>query len=829
MAENTRLVAKMLLGTTVLASIGTGGYYAATGGLRIPLLTKSANDPATNAATAAAAPGGELDAVASAWAQPLPVASQAVAEPYSPTPSFAADTTVATPSAPPPPVDRYAVYAAAPVPLDAANSASQPGGAARNELASHSEALPVATTPDNSPVADTIPTSAAVDEQVAAIPVARGQEPNESADTESTTSPIAFDTQDTPATADVAEPQPLDLPSDEQPLRSSTSRARQAFEDTSADNGGDRYGAPAATPTDSGTAKSDPATANPFESNASARVSTGDSLGPIGQLPAYSGAGANEPTTAAADPATGRGESPNVRTARASRMPANSRFSGAAQTPLPSGASPTAVGGIGPSGNDLTTATVGEIGSLSGTGRPGERTLEGPQNSHLVIQKFAPAEIQVGKPAKFVVQVRNTGNQAAQEVIVSDEVPEGTQLVSTSPSAQANGNRLVWQIEKLSAGEERTFEMQLMPLAEGEVGSVATVTYAAQASVKTRCTMPQLALRMTAPEKVHLGKEQRVKIELRNPGSGDATGVILFEDVPQNLRHAAGPVLEFEIGTLRAGESRELELVLVAEKAGPVVNTLTARADGNLQAQEAVQFEVVAPALAVEVKGPERRFLERPAKYEVSVQNPGTAPAYEVQIVTKLPKGMRFVRANNLGEYDPNSHSVFWSLAELPEGERGTVELVAMPTETGPQTLTVETRGGQGLSDQTQQQVLVEGLAAIQFEVRDLDDPIEVGGETGYEIRVANQGTKAATNVRVAVNVSNGMQIVSAEGQSRHDAQGGTLVFEPLPQLAAKTDALFRVRVRSVEAGDQRVMVEVTTDDLAPIRREESTRVFGDE
>ena len=141
--------------------------------------------------------------------------------------------------------------------------------------------------------------------------------------------------------------------------------------------------------------------------------------------------------------------------------------------------------------------------------------------------------------------------------------------------------------------------MQLMPKAEGDIGSVATVTYSAQASVKTHCTMPQLAIRMTAPSEVMIGKQQHVKIEIRNPGSGDATGVMLFENVPPNVKHAAGPTLEFEIGTLHAGETRELDLVLTAEKAGKVVNTLTARADGNLQVQQQVDFEVIAPALTV--------------------------------------------------------------------------------------------------------------------------------------------------------------------------------------------------------------------------------------
>jgi uncharacterized repeat protein (TIGR01451 family) len=359
---------------------------------------------------------------------------------------------------------------------------------------------------------------------------------------------------------------------------------------------------------------------------------------------------------------------------------------------------------------------------------------------------------------------------------------------------------------------------------------VATVTYSAQASIKTHCTMPQLAIRMTAPSEVMVGKQQHVKIEIRNPGSGDATGVMLFENVPPNVKHASGPTLEFEIGTLRAGETRELDLVLNAEKAGKVTNVLTARAQGNLQVQQQVEFEVIAPALTVAVQGPERRYLERPATYEVSVQNPGTAAAHDVQIVTKLPKGLRFVKANNMGEYDAASHAVYWSLAELPKGEKGTVELTAMPVETGPQTLQVESRAQQGLTDKTQREVLVEGLSAIKFEVRSLQDPIEVGGETGYEIRVVNQGTKAAANVQVTADLPAGLKFVSAEGETQHKAQQNRLVFEPLQQLAPKADTVYRIRAQAMQAGDQRIVVEVKTDDLEqPIRREESTRVFGDQ
>ncbi|MEM6799277.1 MAG: hypothetical protein AAF589_07155, partial [Planctomycetota bacterium] len=465
-----------------------------------------------------------------------------------------------------------------------------------------------------------------------------------------------------------------------------------------------------------------------------------------------------------------------------------------------------------------------------GAGRPGERAMEGRQQPSIAIEKFAPDEVQVGKAVKVYTKVRNMGQRPAVGVIVRDQTPAGSRLMVTTPRADVAGDQIFWDLGTLSPGEERTLEMELTPTEEGEIGSVATVSFAAQATARSRCTRPQLAIRMTAPSQVLVGRRQPVKIELHNPGTGDATGVMLLENVPENLRHEAGAALEFAVGTLRAGETRTLELEMVAEKAGHVTNVLTARADGNLEVQQQVKFEVVAPELAVGVHGPRRRYLERPATYTVSIENPGTAAAQDVRLVTRLPQGMRFVKANNLGEYDAATHSVYWSLAELPEGEQGHVKLTTLPVTSGELTLEVEGQANEGLKDQAAMAVQIEGIAALNFEVLDVEDPIEVGGETVYEVRVTNQGTKAATNVGVRFATPAGLRAVAASGEGRHSVQNGAVVFAPLERLAPQAEALFRVRVEGVQAGDQRMVVEVSSDDLGqPVRKEESTRVFGDE
>ena len=113
--------------------------------------------------------------------------------------------------------------------------------------------------------------------------------------------------------------------------------------------------------------------------------------------------------------------------------------------------------------------------------------------------------------------------------------------------------------------------------------------------------------------------------------------------------------------------------------------------------------------------------------------------------------------------------------------------------------------------------------------VVDVDDPVEVGGETVYEIRILNQGTKAATNVRLAALAPAQLRPVSAEGPTRNAIEGGRVLFEPVPRLAPKADTTFRIRVQGLQAGDQRLRVQVQSDEMqTPVTKEESTRVYAD-
>jgi len=499
-------------------------------------------------------------------------------------------------------------------------------------------------------------------------------------------------------------------------------------------------------------------------------------------------------------------------------------------TTLPANSLPSTGGVHAPLDASFSRNELSAGGGKLAAPTPGERQLEGPQQPAIALQKVAPAEIQVGKQATFELYVKNTGPVAAQQVVVTDHVPAGTQLVDVRPQPHrgADGS-LVWSLGTMQPGEETQITLQVMPQAEGEIGSTAHVSFSAAASCRSICTRPQLTIEHTAPPKVLIGESFNVEITVSNPGSGPATGVRIEEDVPAGLAHAAGGQLEYEIGTLRPGESKRLALVLTAKQAGAIQNTIHVRGDANLAAQHAIQLEIVAPQLAVEVEGPKRRALERQATYTLQIANPGTAPARDVELVAFLPRGMKFVATDAQGQYDAARHAVFWSLEELPPAKAGAVKLTTLPVEPGEQRLRVEGKASLGLTAAGEQVVQVEQSAEVLLSVKDSDEVIEVGSETTYEIRVTNSGTKAATNVRISALLPAGMAALNGEGPTRAAGDASQITFEPLARLNPREEVIYKVQVQGKPPGDHIVRVQLASDEWpTPVTREESTRVYLD-
>jgi uncharacterized repeat protein (TIGR01451 family) len=241
-------------------------------------------------------------------------------------------------------------------------------------------------------------------------------------------------------------------------------------------------------------------------------------------------------------------------------------------------------------------------------------------------------------------------------------------------------------------------------------------------------------------------------------------------------------------------------------------------------------LEVIAPLLQVEIDGPALRYLNRKAMYTVSVANPGTAPAKNVELIAYLPKGFDFQSTDNEGFYDAQRHAVLWSLEELPPQQVGDVRLELVPKETGEQKIRLEGRADLELNHVFEKTVVVDARPELQFSINDSADPIEVGSETMYEVRVTNAGAKTATNVRLAAAVPPGLKLARVDGPTRGTINAQQVLFEPLARLAPGANVVYQIQASGVQAGDHRIQIQIANDDSqAPITHEESTRVYQDQ
>jgi uncharacterized repeat protein (TIGR01451 family) len=469
--------------------------------------------------------------------------------------------------------------------------------------------------------------------------------------------------------------------------------------------------------------------------------------------------------------------------------------------------------------------------AMEGTGQPGGKQLEGPQSPQLTIEKTCPREVQVGKPATFHITVRNSGQATAGNVEIRDPIPRGTRLLDTTPPA-ARGPRgeLVWALGTLHPGEQSSVQVQLLPTAEGEIGSVATVHFDADVAARTLATQPKLVIEAAGTARVLVGNQVNLAITVSNPGSGTASGVVVEAHLPPGVQHPAGSELEYTVGQLRPGESRRLDLQLLANRPGTLTSVLAVRGEGRLRCEDRYRLEVTAPQLDLTMTGPKHRYLEREATYQVAISNPGTAPAQQVELVAYLPSGLKFLSANNSGHYEEADRAVHWRLEELPTNQQGVVELVTMPVEPGQQSIKLRGTAAKGLVVEREQPVVIDGVATVLFQVSQDANPIEVGGQTSYQVRLVNQGSKAASNVRLSVLLPPELKAVDAEGPSRHVIEGGRVFFDALERLAPKAELTYRVRVQGLQPGDLRVRCQLLTDGMqTPVTKEEGTQVYADQ
>ncbi|MEZ6045479.1 MAG: hypothetical protein R3C11_07830 [Planctomycetaceae bacterium] len=228
--------------------------------------------------------------------------------------------------------------------------------------------------------------------------------------------------------------------------------------------------------------------------------------------------------------------------------------------------------GTFPLENQPTPLTTSIDDEFIGVGEVNDNVPQEEQKPEVTLNKIAPETVVLGEPMVYQIIVKNVGGSLARNVVVDDRIPRGTKLMGTKPQAQLDPEtkKLVWELGDLPAGEEVKIAVRVEPTSEGEIGSVSTVNFVAEIGSKTKVTAPKVDFDFVGPESgtAEIGQSVLFKYMVKNTGSADAEQVIIRNLIPEALSHPAGNDLEYEIGTLKAGEEKEVKLMVMAVPVG---------------------------------------------------------------------------------------------------------------------------------------------------------------------------------------------------------------------------------------------------------------------
>ncbi len=453
----------------------------------------------------------------------------------------------------------------------------------------------------------------------------------------------------------------------------------------------------------------------------------------------------------------------------------------------------------------------------------------GAQTPSVKIEWNTGADINVGQESECELIVTNIGKSTAYGVSVDANFPATVRLINATPKPDSAIEKLSWNIGKLNSGQTKKITVKLIPSQRGPLAATAQVHFTGATQAEFVVREPLLALKMEGPAKAMVGDPASHSVTITNPGNGIAKNVRLEALIPTGLEHPRGEKLIMDVGSLNPGESRTIRLALVAVGGGNQTIQVSATADGSLLRTSEASVNVISPSLQAEIDGPGLRYKGRVATYTLKVKNDGTIGTSNVRLMHKVPDGFEFVSASKGATYDAPTRILSWFVGRLDANKSAEMKVKLKATKIGEFVHYIRTTSEHGSTTDSQLLTRVEGSASLVIDIVDLDDPVEVGSETAYEIRLTNDGSAEATDVGLSCELPAGVQFISASGPTRHVTDGNLILFQPLKSVEAGKTFTFRVHVVGSLEGNLRFRARMTSAASSePLTFEEQTRFYGE-
>ena len=261
----------------------------------------------------------------------------------------------------------------------------------------------------------------------------------------------------------------------------------------------------------------------------------------------------------------------------------------------------------------------------------------------LSCEKCGPVEVCPGDPMHYVISVTNKGSCAADEVLVTDNVPDGIE--------HSSGQRtLTFKLGTIQPCETKKVNVCFTAVKRGKVCNTIVVSACNADTVNCQwCTnicKQCIELVKVGPKEQQIGKNADYKITVTNTGDKSLTEVIVTDVAPSStsIVSANGATINgnqaiWKLKEMKPGEKVSFTLTLTTCVPGSFTNRVgVTDCQGCNACAEATTHWKGRPALNVCIMDSDDPIcIGEPTSYSVVLVNQGSEADSNVHVVLKFP------------------------------------------------------------------------------------------------------------------------------------------------------------------------------------------------
>ncbi len=439
---------------------------------------------------------------------------------------------------------------------------------------------------------------------------------------------------------------------------------------------------------------------------------------------------------------------------------------------------------------------------------------------NLTIKKeVSTSEIKRGGNFDYKITVKNTGDGAASNVVVTDQIDGNLEILSTTSGTYSN-NTLTATFGSLAPNATQVITVrvkvkQTAPL--GQLNNVATVksdtTPETSDDEEITITDSKITINKVASKKtVNAGEEFTYTITVRNSGSAAASSLTIKDTLDSNLTLVDGAgasingnTLTWTIASLSPNAEKAYTIKVKVKPDVPdnttITNIVTAKEPGKEEVEDQEEVEVKKHNLSIEKVAFNNQNVKliKPGEeftYRITIRNTGSAAATNLTLSDNINSALTIVQTDGT----VTGSKITWNIPTLNINESKTYTIKVRLSSSA--TTNTKIKNIATLTDGTETKEAEDTITVIDSDVYIKKEAnvkeIKPGEEFFYRLIIGNTGNTTATAIEVMDTLPSELTFLRYETPTNVNASvsGNVQTFQ-IPSLNSNETITLKIYVRA--------------------------------